>query len=434
MILAGGKGTRLASRLNGLPKPLVAVGGIPLLERQLVQLAAKGVTEAIVLVNHEAAQIAAFLEGRDFGCKTILVDDGEPRGTAGAVLACFDQLSEEFLVVYGDTLFDIDIASMLADHHAAAAAATLFLHPNDHPIDSDLVDVDATGCILRFHTYPHAPGATFANLVNAAFYVVKRSFLAKYRAIHAPSDFVKDLFPAALQDGQKLHGYRSFEYIKDLGTPSRLDKVERHLATGVVARARRTEPQRAVFVDRDGTLNALRGYVRRASELELLPGVGDSVRRLNEAELRVVVITNQPVLARGECTFEEMRAIHAKLDMKLGQEGGFLDALYLCPHHPDGGFPNEVKALKVECDCRKPKAGLIERAIADMNIDRTRSFFVGDSARDMEAARRAGITFVLVQTGEAGWDGGSASSFAVADFKAAVDYILSNPGAQRGFV
>jgi histidinol-phosphate phosphatase family protein len=193
---------------------------------------------------------------------------------------------------------------------------------------------------------------------------------------------------------------------------------------GIFARARRSSPQPAVFVDRDGTLNRLRDYVRTPEEFELLPGVAEAIRRLNAAEKRVVVITNQPVLARGECSFAEMRRIHAKMDTALGRHGAYLDGLYLCPHHPDGGFFGEVASLKVICDCRKPKPGLIERAITEMNIDRSASFFVGDSWRDMAAARNAGITSVLVRTGEDGQAYLRDAQFIVEDFAAAVDLIL----------
>ena len=434
VMLAGGKGTRLAARLGGRPKPLVEVGGIPLLERQLRSLAAHGVTSAVILVNHLAGQIEAFLAQREIGLRTTLIDDGSPRGTSGAVLACLAALEERFLVVYGDTLFDIDIAAMIAAHEGSGAAATLLLHPNDHPADSDLVECDDTGRIVAFHGYPHAPGRFLPNLVNAAFYVVEKSLLTAYRDMATPSDFARDLFPAAVRDGHHLHGYRSFEYIKDLGTPSRLDKAERHLAGGVVARARRSETQRAVFIDRDGTLNVLRDYVRCPGDLALLPGVVGALRRLNEAEWRTVVVTNQPVLARGECSPAGLRAIHAKLDTELGQHGVYLDAVYVCPHHPHGGFAGEVAALKVDCDCRKPKAGLLERAILDMNIDRARSFMVGDSTTDVEAARRAGVRSILVGTGEAGRDGRVCArpDFVADDFAAAVELILDlDAGAHR---
>ncbi len=426
VILAGGKGTRLAERLHGRPKPLVDVVGVPLLERQLESLAAHGVTSAVVLVNHAADQIERFLAERRSSLAIDIVDDGEPRGTAGAVLACLDRLEERFLVVYGDTLFDIDVPHMIAAHEAAGADATLLLHPNDHPHDSDLVEVDEAGRITRLHPYPHPPGAELRNLVNAAFYVIERRALDGVAPAGWTGDFAKELFPAMVARGANLHGYASFEYIKDLGTPARLDKVERHLREGVVARASRRARQAAVFVDRDGTLNALRGYIRRPDELDLLPGAAEAVRALNAAERRVVLVTNQPVLARGDVDAAGMHAIQARLETLLGQQGAWLDATYLCPHHPDAGFAGEVPALKIACDCRKPGTGLFREAIATLNIDPDRSWMVGDSSADMLAAERAGLSTILVATGEGGRDGKwpGTADFAVPDIGAATRLIL----------
>ncbi|UPJ41130.1 HAD-IIIA family hydrolase [Bradyrhizobium sp. 40] len=426
VILAGGKGTRLAERLNGRPKPLVDVDGIPLLERQLRALAAHGVDDVFVLVNHAAEQIEAFVSGRDFGCKVRLVHDGEPKGTAGAVLACIDMLAERFLIVYGDTLFDIDLEHMIAAHEMAGADATLLLHPNDHPADSDLVELASSGAIQAFHSYPHAPGRELRNLVNAALYVVERSALEPWRSFSTPCDFAKDLFPAMLVSGAHLNGFVSFEYIKDLGTPSRLDKVVGHLRNGVVARASRSKPQSAVFIDRDGTLNALKGYISRPEDLVVLPGVPAAVKRLNDAEYRVVMITNQPVVARGECTDEELQQIHNRLESVLGAEGAYLDATFYCPHHPDAGFPGEVTSLKFACECRKPSTGLFVKAIAMMNIDPCRSWMVGDTTSDLLAAERVGVSSVLVATGEGGADGKYpvAPDFVAHDFGAAVRLIV----------
>lgn len=441
VILAGGKGTRLASRLNGRPKPLIDIGGQPLLERQLGQLAAAGVDETLVLVNHEAGQIEAFLSERSFGAmKVSLIDDGAPRGTGGAVLACLERLSERFLVVYGDTLFDIDIAAFAAAHAQAGADATLFLHPNDHPADSDLVEVDDEGRIIAFHGYPHPAGAWLPNLVNAALYGLERGALERYRALEPPFDFAKHLFPRMLADGARLHGYRSFEYIKDVGTPARVDKAERDLLSGATARARRDRPQAAVFLDRDGVLNELCGYVRTPDELVLLPGAAEAVRALNRAGLRTVVVTNQPVLARGDCTPQMLRRIHAKLDTELGREGAYLDALYLCPHHPHAGFPGEVAALKIDCACRKPKTGLIRKAAAELNIDLEASWMIGDSTADLLLARRSGLRAILVRTGEGGRDGRcrgepdfaqAKPDVVVDDLAAAVELILDQRGGVR---
>ena len=435
VILAGGKGTRLAARLDGRPKPLVNVDGVPLLERQILTLAAQGVEEVVLLVNHAADQIATYCAARNgFGLARLrLVDDGAPRGTAGAILSCLPELRERFMVVYGDTLFNIDLTRFLAAHECSGADATLFLHPNDHPQDSDVVEIGGDGWITAFHPKPHPHGVHRANLVNAAFYVVERSALEAWRDAPTPCDFAQDLFPAMQAAGHRLLGYNSFEYIKDLGTPSRLDKATGHLRRGVVARASLAVPQACVFLDRDGTLNALRDYVRVPSDLVMLPGAAEAVRRLNEAEQRVAVVTNQPILARGECTPEGMRAIHAKLDDALAEAGAFADRLYLCPHHPDAGFPNEVPALKTVCDCRKPRPGMLLAAARDLNADLARSWMVGDSTSDIAAARAAGVRAILLRTGEGGRDGkcDATPDAIVDDLPAAVDLILSASRSPR---
>jgi len=427
VILAGGKGTRLASRLAGKPKPLVDVDGVPLLRRQIEALAEYGVDDVVLLVNHAADQIEAFVEGAKLPAHITLIDDGEAKGTAGATLACLDQLEDRFLIVYGDTLFDLDVANMTEAHIASGADATLLLHPNDHPADSDLVELDNDGWITAFRPYPRGPGLDFRNMVNAAFYVVEKSALAPWAGKIDTGDFVKDLFPAMLAEGARLRGYVSFEYIKDIGTPARLEKAEEHLRSGLVRRARRDRKQRAVFIDRDGTLNKLNGHISRAEDLELLPNVGGAMRRLNDAEYRVVLITNQPVLARGECDEEELARIHARLETALGVDAAYLDAIYYCPHHPDRGFAGEVPELKRECACRKPGTAMIEAAAEAMNIDLAQSWVIGDSTSDIAMAERASLRSILVETGESGRDGkwNAEPTLRAADFSEAVDRVLA---------
>jgi histidinol-phosphate phosphatase family protein len=426
VILAGGKGTRLSERLKGRPKPLVDVCGVPLLERQINALMRHGIDDLVVLVNHAADQVQAFFDERKFSCTVRLIDDGEPRGTAGALLACLDDLADRFVVVYGDTLFDIDVESMLAAHEASRSNVTLFLHPNDHPADSDLVELDDSGRVVAFHGYPHPENVDLRNLVNAAFYVIDKAALLPWRNFPVPSDFGKNLFPAMLAAGARINGYVSFEYIKDLGTPKRLDKAEAHLRTGVVERASRKHPQRAVFVDRDGTLNVLNDYIRHPDDLKLLPGAAEAIRHFNDNEYRVVVVTNQPVVARGECSVEGLRKIHDRLESRLGAAGAYIDALYYCPHHPDAGFPGEVASLKIACNCRKPAIGMIREAVEEMNISPAQSWMIGDSTADLLVAERAGLRSILVATGEGGADGkySVVPNFRSRDIQAAARFIV----------
>jgi D,D-heptose 1,7-bisphosphate phosphatase len=427
VILAGGKGTRLASVLKGLPKPLVDVCGKPLLLHQLELLCAHGFTDAIVMVNHRADAICEWLVGVDLPISVHLIDDGEPRGTAGAVLAALGELEPEFLVMYGDTMLAVDLTRFWAWHRALPGAdISLFLHPNDHPHDSDLVEVDESGRIVAFHAYPHPTGAWLPNLVNAALYVVRRESLRAWVDVAGPLDFGKDLFPRMLAAGATLRGYASPEYIKDAGTPERLERVRNALTSGAIRRASLNEPQRAVFLDRDGTLNVEQGLIRRAEDLEVFPFTGSAIRRLNEAEWRTVLVSNQPIIARGEVTEAQLRRIHARLETEIGRDHAYLDRIYVCPHHPDRGFPGERTELKIRCDCRKPEPGLILRAQNDLNIDLARSWYVGDSTPDLGAAEKAGVSSILVETGHGGLDRRYPyeARFTVANVSEAVTFIL----------
>ena len=427
VILAGGAGTRLRERLGDLPKPMIPFAGKPLLEHQ-VELAKKfGFTDLIFFAHYRADLIEAhFGEGAKWGVRIRYVIEREPLGTAGAVLAGVELLAERFLVLYGDTMVNVDLDRIWQAHEDARADATLMLHPNDHPLDSDLVEVDGAGRVAAFHNRPHPPGVWRPNLVNAGLYVLNKAALAPFQAgrgvITAPLDdsapnggvrtprptlldFGKDLFPAMLRAGRVLLGYNSPEYIKDIGTPYRYDRVSAELANGTIARSTLATPQRAVFLDRDGTLIIDRDNLRSAEGLELLAGVPEAVRELNIRGWRTVVVTNQPVIAKGWTTEAEMQNIHNKLETLLGAEHAFLDRIYYCPHHPDAGFPGERSELKIHCDCRKPGIGMVRQAAADLNIDLAQSWFIGDTTTDVQAAKNAGVRSILVRTGAGGKDG-----------------------------
>jgi len=399
VILAGGKGTRLASRWPLLPKPLVPVAGVSLIERQVLSLKSHGFEEILVLVNHRSELVRDFcLKNNNWGISIKCVDDGEKRqGTAGAVLNVFDMLDSEFLVVYGDTVFEIDLTRLIEFFAVRReAVGVIFVHPNDHPQDSDVVELDGQSRVLGFHPYPRKAGEIVPNMVSAALYVLTRAALGPFLKLNGELDFGKHLFPSMLENNQKIFGYLSSEYIKDAGTPERLDKVERDLLSGYVRRASLRVPQKAVFVDRDGTLNHDVGYISKVDQLTLIPGVGEAVQRLNRHEWRVVVVTNQPVLARGECDEVTLKRIHWKLETEIGLSGAFFDRVYYCPHHPDAGFPGEVAALKYRCDCRKPEPGLLRRAELDLNLDLFESWLIGDSDADIGAAQNAGVTSILI--------------------------------------
>lgn len=405
IILAGGMGTRLRARLGDLPKPMIPIGGKPLLEHQVELAARHGFCDIIIFACYRADLIEAhFGDGSKWGVQVRIVTEREPLGTAGAVLAGRELLAEEFVVFYGDTMVNVDLSRLLDAHHKANADATLLLHPNDHPLDSDLVETDEADRIVAFHNRPHSPGQWRQNLVNAGLYVMRCDTLAAFPVPSKPQDFGKDLFPELVRRGAKLLGYNSPDFIKDIGTPERYDRVSAQYAAGIIQHSSLASPQRAVFLDRDGTLVVDRDCLRSEAGLELLPGVAEAVHELNHHGWRAVVLTNQPVIAKGWCTEAGLRVIHNKMETLLGEQHAFVDRIYFCPHHPDKGFAGERPELKIACACRKPGIGMIKRAVADLNIDLTQSWLIGDTTTDVQTARNAGLRSILVRTGAGGRD------------------------------
>ena len=236
-------------------------------------------------------------------------------------------------------------------HKSRESLATLVVHPNDHPLDSDLVEIDDEAFVKQFFSKPHAESAGRRNLVNAAVYVLDPSILEMVPE-NEPSDFGRDIFPKVVKSGGKIRAYLTTEYVKDMGTRERLAAVTRDFQTGKIGRMKRSIKRKVCFLDRDGVINQEVGDLSRVDQLTLIPGASTSIRKLTQNGFLVIVVTNQPVLAKGFMTFEGLSKIHAQLEWVLGLSGAFVDAIYVCPHHPKKGFQGEVERLKKDCECR----------------------------------------------------------------------------------
>ena len=234
----------------------------------------------------------------------------------------------------------------------------------------------------------------YSNLCNSGIAVISPELLDLY-SFDGKADLDKDVILPAIKTG-KIFSYKTFEYVKDMGTPDRLKSVENDIQNGIVSARHKAIPQKAVFLDRDGTINVHKGYITNPADIELIDGVSEAINRLHSLGFLVIIITNQPVIARGECTIEGLTEIHNRTEALLGEKGAFVDGIYYCPHHPDSGFENEIKELKIKCDCRKPSPGLLLEAQKNFNIDLEKSYMVGDSLRDVEAGKNAGCTPVFL--------------------------------------
>ena len=407
VIMAGGKGSRLRSITNDeIPKPMVPVDGKPLLEYQVEKLKAYGIKKIVMIVGHLGEKIVDhFKDGKDFGVEIDYIFEKEPLGTAGAFYYLKDKIdAKDFMLVFGDVFFDMDFDRMEDFHFKNSALTTLLAHPNGHPYDSDLIRTDDTGRVIGFDSKHNVRDYWYDNMVNAGMYIINRKLLDLVKE-PVKTDFEKDILANQVKIGANIYAYHTPEYVKDVGTVDRINATVEELKSGLIQSKNLKNKQRAIFIDRDGTINVSKGFISKADDLELIPGSIEAIKAINKSGALAIVITNQPVIARGECSFEELHNIHNKLKTLLGEKGAFVDDIFYCPHHPDKGFEGEVPELKFDCECRKPKTGMIDEAVKKYNIDLSKSYMVGDSTMDLETARNAGVKSVLVDTGFAGNDG-----------------------------
>lgn len=392
--MAGGKGTRVASVNDAIPKPMLPICGKPVLLHQLECLKRQGITRITLTIGHLGEQISDFFgDGSRFGVQIDYIQEKEPLGTAGALYYLKGKVTDDVILINGDLIFDVDLHRLMEFHKNHKATVTLLAHPNDHPYDSGIIQADSDGKVTSWSTKEDKRG-WYHNCVNAGIHVISPALLEKLdgpRKIDLDRDILKPGIPSG-----RIFVYRSPEYVKDMGTPERIAQVERDLETGLVGSKNLGRKQRAVFLDRDGTINRYVGFLRRPEELELLDGAAEAIRRINRSGYLAILVTNQPVIARGEVTWDGLDEIHRKLETLLGREGAYLDDIFICPHHPDKGFPGERPKYKMDCDCRKPKPGLLLQAAERYNIDLASSLMIGDQPQDETAGKAAGCRTVVL--------------------------------------
>ena len=409
VIMAGGRGTRISSVASDIPKPMIKIEGKPVLEHELECLRDQGFTDIILTVSHLGNIIMDYfgdgsgvspVTGKPFGVKIEYYFEKEPLGNAGALYRIKDKLTEDFLLLNADAMFDVDFNRFVAFHKAKGGLVTLFTHPNSHPYDSGLIVADENGAVMQWLAKEDERPAYYRNRVNAGLHVISPKVLETN--IDTPKiDLDRQLLKPLAGTG-KMFCYDSPEYVKDMGTPDRYESVCRDFREGRVHARNLKEKQKAVFLDRDGTINKYVGFLRNIDDFELLPGVADAIKAINASGYLAIVVTNQPVIARGEVSIAELEEIHNKMETLLGQEGAYLDAIYYCPHHPHKGYEGERPEYKIECDCRKPKPGMLLQAAEDFNIDLSKSWMVGDGENDVKAGQAAGCRTVLIGDGEYG--------------------------------
>jgi len=408
VIMAGGKGTRIASVKSDVPKPMIEICGKPILEYQIDNLRRCGLTDIILVVGYLGHVIQEYFgDGSRFGVKISYFVEDHPLGTAGALFQ-MPELTDDFLLMCGDVILDVDFNRFIQFHQEHQAWASLMAHPNGHPFDSSLLVTEVlppqekggmpveTQRVLQWMN-KEDERTYYRNCVNAGIEIISPKLLEEVRQHHVPRhpetpdkiDLDRDVLKPNISTG-KIFAYPTPEYIKDMGTPERFYETERDIQNGKPAARNLRNKQKAIFLDRDGTINMKKGFLTQPEEFELIDGVAEAIHEVNLSEYLAIVVTNQPQIARGDISFEELQQIHQKMETDLGLHGAFVDGIYYCPHHTDKGFPGERIEYKCNCNCRKPKPGMLLQAAQDFNIDLSESYMIGDSEQDVKAGEVAG--------------------------------------------
>ena len=301
VIMAGGKGTRLQPLSKDIPKPMFLILGKPILEYQIESLRKNGITDIIIIIGYLGDIIINyFRDGKDFGVNIRYITELEPLGSAGALYFLKDNIAEnryvkdDFFLIFGDLLLDIDWKRFMGFHKRSGGVATLYVHPNTHPYDSDIVIIDANDKILKIESKNIKRDFFYHNIVNAGVYCVNPVLL---NDISQPikTDFEKDILIPNVRKG-KIYAYKSAEYVKDMGTPDRLRLVTEDVKNGVILSRSLRNKQKAIFFDRDGTLNVYKGFLKRVEDFELYPDVIEAVQMVNNSNYLAIVADRKSVV------------------------------------------------------------------------------------------------------------------------------------------
>ncbi|OLA55526.1 MAG: D,D-heptose 1,7-bisphosphate phosphatase [Roseburia intestinalis] len=388
VIMAGGKGTRIAQVNATVPKPMIPIEGKPILEYQIETLKNQGYTDIILIVGHMGNVIQEYFgDGAEFGVQISYIIEEQPLGTAGALYFLKDEIKDDFLLLNGDIIFDVNIQKFLEYHCKQGTVATILTHPNSHPYDSGIIIADEKKRVINW-LHKEDERLWYKNRVNAGLHMLSPRIFDLFTEVKK-CDLDRDILKPLIKD-RELSVYDSPEYIKDMGTPDRYYAVIEDIKSGKVSAKNLKNKQKALFLDRDGTINKYVGFLTDINEFELLDGVADAIQMINESGYLAIVVTNQPVIARGEVSVGELQEIHNKMETLLGQSGAYIDDIFYCPHHPHKGYEGERPEYKIECECRKPKPGMLFAAAEKYNIDLRESWMIGDGENDIEAGRNAG--------------------------------------------
>ena len=294
----------------------------------------------------------------------------------------------------GDLIFNINFKKFFSFHKKNKSDITLLVHPNDHPFDSDLLEVNDKNKLIKLHNKPHKK-KNIGNLCSSGIFIISKKIL-KFIKPNEFQDLTIDILPKLLRKKTNIYAYNTREYVKDVGTPERIYLAKKQMKTKKFINGNISKKLPAIFLDRDGVINREDPKKHYQNPMEIYKGAVSAVKKINDNNFLSVLVTNQPAVAKGVISLDKLKEDHKKLEYHFGLKGAYFDRIYFCPYHPERGFRGEIKKFKKESSWRKPNNGMFLQAIKDLNIDIKKSYMIGNSSADYLAARKTGIKFLLV--------------------------------------
>jgi D,D-heptose 1,7-bisphosphate phosphatase len=372
-ILVGGLGTRLGALTAATPKPMLPCGDRPFLAWLMREMQRFGVEEFVLLTGHLSAEVAARVQALagllPKAARIVLSEEPERAGTGGAVFHARDKLDDRFLLCNGDSLFDCNVAELLAAD--ADAVGRMMLRRVDDASRYGVVGLDGD----RVREFRERPAAGTPGVINAGIYLFHSALIDEL----APACSLEaDVLPRLAARGA-LRGVVGEGYFRDIGIPGDYARGQEEIP--------RVVHRPALFLDRDGTINVDHGWVGTRDRFEWVPGAREAIHCATRAGWHVFVVTNQSGVARGHYGEAAVAALHGWMADELRRAGGTIDDVRYCPFHVDGVVPEYARAS----DWRKPEPGMLLDLMKAWELDPTRCVLVGDQDSDMQAAKAAGI-------------------------------------------
>ena len=390
VIICGGKGTRLKSVTKNKPKANVIINKIPNIIDQIYKLRKNNIKEIFLLTNHYENEIKKIVARfKVANCK--IIKDSGYLGTGGALIAGIKFLKNEFIVLYSDVYFNFNIKNFITASKKKKIYANVVVHANDHPHDSDAVDIDFHNRISKI--YLKNTNSVRLNFCIAGFFYFKKKFLINLKFKKKDIEITKDILMSIPK--KNIFAYQTIEYLKDFGTPQRLQNVKYDIKKGLDKLLIFGRKKPAIFIDRDGVLNKeINTPINSLKKFELVPNIGTAIKKINDAKIPCFVISNQAGLAKKTLTTYQLKKMIFKLNFFLSSYKAHIDDYLFCPNF--GNFRFHDKNVNIYCSKPKPNILMLKLLEKKYNLDLNKSYLIGDSDIDILTGLRVKAKTILV--------------------------------------